>query len=74
MYDIKLSDEELIRANKFTAYKARSAYPSTEKSPHTRRGTMRFNPKTGKRDIKVKGSIVHKDRYEGFASAERIKE
>ena len=27
---------------------------------HTRRGTMRYNPKTGEKDIKVKGCVVNK--------------
>ena len=75
LYDIRYSDKELERINKFAMFgKERSEYPSTEKSPHIRRGTMRYNPKTGQKDIKVKGSIIHKDRYEGFASADRIKE
>ncbi|MCR5670711.1 MAG: hypothetical protein K6G10_06865 [Butyrivibrio sp.] len=75
LYDIKMSKEELARFNKFALYsKNRSAYPSTEKCPHTRRATMRYNPKTGQRDIRVKGSIIHKEKYQGFASAERIVE
>ncbi len=75
LYDIKLSDEELKRANKFEMFsKVKSPYASTEKCPHVRRGTMRFNPKTGQKDIFVRGSIIHKDQYKGFASAERINE
>ncbi len=75
LYDIKMSEDEFRRADKFALYgKGReSAYPSTEKSPHVRKGTMRYNPKTGQKDIRVRGSIVHKDKYLGFASAERIK-
>lgn len=76
LYDIKMSEDEFKRTDKFALFgKSReSSYPSTEKSPHVRRGTMRYNPKTGQRDIRVKGSIIHKDKYLGFASAERIKE
>ncbi len=73
LYDIKYSAEELERVNKYASFKGRSQYTSTEKSPHVRRGTMRFNPKTGEKDIVVRGSIIHKDRYEGFSSADRIK-
>ncbi len=74
LYDIKYSDEELERVNKYAKFgKSRSEYPSTEKAPHVRRGTMRYNPKTGQKDIAVRGSIIHKDKYEGFASAERIR-
>lgn len=73
LYDIKLSQDELIRINKYNMYsKLKSQYTSSEKCPHTRRGTMRYNPKTGKRDIKVKGSIIHKDKYTGFASTDRV--
>lgn len=74
LYDIKINKEELVRINKFMSYNGGSGYASTEKCPHTRRGTMRYNPKTGKKDIKVKGSIIHKDKYEGFSSAERVVE
>lgn len=75
MYEIKYSDEELERVNKYAMFgKHRSEYPSTEKSPHVRKGTMRYNPKTGQKDIVVKGSIIHKDRYQGFVSAERLTE
>lgn len=74
-YDIKYSDDELKRFNKFIHFKGRRAeYPSTEKAPHVRRGCMRYNPKTGQKDIVVKGSIIHKDKYQGFVSAERLKE
>ncbi len=73
LYDVKLSAEEKAMFNKFSLFGGRkSQYASTEKCPHTRRGTMRYNPKTGQKDIKVKGSVIHKDRYEGFASAERV--
>ena len=75
MYDIKYSDDELKRFNKFIHFRGRRAeYPSTEKAPHVRRGCMRYNPKTGQKDIVVKGSIIHKDKYQGFVSAERLKE
>ena len=75
MYDIKYSAEELARINKYANFGSdKTPYTSTEKSPHVRRGTMRFNPKTGQKDIVVRGSIIHKDRYEGFSTAERIKE
>ncbi len=73
MYDIKYSKEEMERFNKFALFgRTHSEYPSTEKAPHVRRGTMRFNPKTGQKDIQVRGSIIHKDKYQGFASAERL--
>ena len=75
MYDIKYSAEELVRINKYANFgKDKAPYTSTEKAPHVRRGTMRFNPKTGQKDIMVRGSIIHKDRYEGFSTAERVKE
>ncbi len=71
LYDIKMSKEEKIRASKFTSFKS-SGYISTEKAPHVRKGCMRYNPKTGQKDIKVSGSIIHKDKYEGFSTADRI--
>ena len=75
LYDVKLSEEEKVKFNKFSLFGGKkSQYTSTEKCPHARRGTMRYNPKTGQKDIIVRGSIIHKDRYEGFASAERITE
>ncbi len=73
LYDVKMSDEEKARFNKFAMYSGKSsAYPSTEKCPHIRRGYMRYNPKTGLKDIAVTGCIIHKDRYQGFASADRL--
>ncbi len=71
LYDIKMSKEEMVRMNKFASFSG-SYYTSSEKSPHVRRGFMRYNPKTGRKDIRVSGSIIHKDRYNGFCSAERI--
>lgn len=73
MYDIKMTDEEKVRFDKFARYnKNGSSHASFEMSPHVRRGCYRYNPKTGQKDIKVRGCIVHKDRYEGFVSADRI--
>lgn len=75
MYDIKYSADELKSINKFKRFgKGGTEYTSSEKVPHVRRGTMRFNPKTGQKDIAVRGSIIHKDKYQGFSTAERIKE
>ncbi len=70
LYEIKLSKEEKLAIKKY----GQSAYPSTEKAPHVRRSTMRFNPKTGEKDIFVRGCVVHKDKYTGFSSAYRINE
>ncbi len=70
LYEVKLSKEEKAAMKKF----GHSLYPSTEKSPHVRKSTMRYNPKTGQKDIYVKGCIIHKDRYNGFASAFRVDE
>lgn len=75
LYDIKYSKEELKRFNKFASFSStRSPYPSTEKTPHVRRSTWRYNKKTGLRDIHVRACIIHEDRYKGFASAERLVE
>jgi hypothetical protein len=47
MYDIKVS-EDLQRVDKFRLFSKKSSqYPSTEKCAHVRKGTMRYNPKTG---------------------------
>lgn len=74
-YDVKMSEEEKIRAGKYGKYTAHtSGYTSTEKCPHIRRGCMRYNPKTGQKDIAVRGSVIHKDKYTSFISANRIKE
>ena len=77
LYDVRLSESEFRRKDKFELYSRghheRMAYNATKKSPHIRRGTMRYNPKTRQRDITVRGSIIHRERYTGFASAERIK-
>ena len=74
LYDIPMSADEFKRVDKYALFnKQRSDYISTEKSPHVRRGTMRYNPKTGLKDIKVRGSIIHADKYQGFVSAERLK-
>lgn len=73
MYDIRMTDEEKVRFDKFARYnKDGSSHASFEMSPHVRRGCYRYNPKTGQKDIKVRGCVVHKDRYEGFVSADRI--
>lgn len=75
MYDIKMTEEEKIRFNKYNSFsKNGSSHMSVEKCPHIRRGTLRYNPKTGQKDIRVRGSIVHADRYSGFSSADRVKE
>lgn len=74
-YDIKMTDEERVLIDKYSRYnKNGSSHASYEMSPHVRRGTMRYNPKTGQKDILVRGCIVHKDKYEGFTSADRITE
>lgn len=74
LYDIKLSDEELVRFNKFANYSEKNRnYTSTEKSPHVRRGYYRYNPRTGEKDIKVRGCIIHKEQYKGFSTVDRIK-
>lgn len=43
-----------------------------EVRPHIRAGTMRYNPKTGKKDIYVKPAIVHKEKYDGYKTADRL--
>ncbi len=75
LFDVKMTDDEYARVDKYGYYGKRwSSYVSTEKSPHVRRGTWRYNPKTGLKDIKVSGCIVHKDKFSGFTSADRINE
>ena len=75
VYDVKMTDDEYARVDKYGYFsKHWSAHVSTEKCPHIRRGTMRYNPKTGKKDIKVSGSIIHKDKFLGFTTADRLKE
>lgn len=74
IYDIPVTDSKFSRKNKFALYNDEDTMrQSSGKIPHVRKGTMRYNPKTGKRDIPVKGSIIHKDRYQGFSAADRVK-
>lgn len=44
----------------------------TEKRPHIRKATIRYNPRTGKRDIIVSSCVIHRDRFKGFETADRI--
>ena len=74
-YDIDLRDSEKEEIMKqYGDVFAKKHITPTEKSPHIRRSTMRFNPRTGKRDIKVRSCVIHADRYEGFTSTVRVTE